>query len=104
MNGGDDSVRARYDRVGNEEAANSLPDQFTMRQRLGRVVGGRRLPEFGDGKGSAIGPPVVGDARWLGGGHSFNLWVVTSQGTIDGDKTVVFAPDGTRLATLDVSG
>jgi DNA-binding beta-propeller fold protein YncE len=33
-----------------------------------------------------------------------NLWVLTSKGTIDGDKTEVFRADGKHLATHDVSG
>jgi hypothetical protein len=33
-----------------------------------------------------------------------NLWVVTSRGTIHGDKTVVFDAKGKRLTTYDISG
>lgn len=33
-----------------------------------------------------------------------NVWVLTSKGTIYGDKTIVFDPHGKKLATHDISG
>src|SRR5262249_14512864 len=55
---------------------------------------GKQLLTIEDVKGSALAvDPKTG-----------NLWVVSSRGNIQGDKTLVFSARGMVLATYDVSG